>query len=67
MNHYNCSQIAVLETNLSDWIDGSVLSQYDDNDKMLQVAFHGKNFVSIGCNYEIYNKELLVSFCYWEH
>lgn len=49
----------VLETDASDWASGGILSQYDDEGLLRPVAYFSSKHSSAGCNYEIYDKELL--------
>jgi hypothetical protein len=50
---------AVIETDTSDFVSASVLSQHNDEGVLYLVAFFSKKHSSVECNYEIYNKELL--------
>jgi hypothetical protein len=50
----------VLETDASDWACGGVLSQYDNKGILQPVAYFSSRHSLTECNYEIYNKELLV-------
>jgi len=49
----------MVETNVSDFVSISVLSQYDDDGTLLPVAFFLKKHSPAECNYEIYNKDLM--------
>ena len=51
---------AVLVTDFSDYVNGGVLSQYDDEGVLYPVAFYSKNITPAKCNHYIYDKELLV-------
>jgi len=59
LRHFDRSKQAVLETDSSDYVNGGVLSQYDDEGNLHPVAFYSKNLLPAECNYEIYDKELL--------
>ncbi len=59
LKHFDSIREAILETDSSDYVNGEVLSQYDDEDILHPVTFYSKNMVSAECNYEIYDKELL--------
>ena len=50
---------AVVETNASDYVSAGVLSQYDNQGILHQVAFFSKKHAPAECNYKIYDKELL--------
>ena len=56
----------ILETDTSNYISASVLSQYGDDGILRPVTFFSKKHSSIKCNYEIYNKELLAIIRYFE-
>jgi hypothetical protein len=48
-----------VETDASDHVSASLLSQYDDNGTLRPVAYFSKKHSPAECNYEIYDKELL--------
>ncbi len=41
-------------------INDEVLFQYDDEDILHSIIFYNKNMILAECNYEIYDKELLI-------
>ncbi len=59
LKHFDSIREAILETNFLNYVNGEVLSQYDDEDILHSVIFYSKNMVLAECNYEIYDKELL--------
>lgn len=67
LRHYERSRPTVLETDSSDYVNGGVLSQADDDGVLHPVAFYSKNMVPAECNYEIYDKELLAIVRCLEH
>ena len=67
LRYYDRSRPAVLETDSSDYVNGSVLSQADDNGVLHPVVFYSKNLLPAEYNYEIYNKELLIIVRCLEH
>ena len=67
LRHYERSRPAVLETDSSDYVNGGVLSQADDDGVLHPVAFYSKNLLPAECNYEIYGKELLAIVRCLEH
>ena len=67
LRHYDRSRKAVLKTDSFDYVNGGVLSQYDDEHVLHSVAFYSKNLLSAECNYEIYDKELLAIIKCLEH
>jgi hypothetical protein len=50
----------LIETDASDFVSAGVLSQRDDSGVLRLVAYFSKKHATAECNYEIYNKELLV-------
>ncbi len=67
LRHFDQTREAILETDSFDYVNGEVLSQYDDEDVLHSVAFYSKNMSPAECNYEIYDKELLVIIRAFEH
>ena len=59
LRHYDRNRKIILEIDFSDWCLGEILSQYDDERILHSVTFFSKKMISIECNYEIYDKELL--------
>jgi hypothetical protein len=49
----------IVETDASDYVSTSVLSQYDDDNVLHPVAYFSKTHSPAECNYEIYDKELM--------
>jgi len=60
LKHFNLIKEAILEMNFLNYVNDEVLSQYDDEDILHSVIFYSKNMIFAECNYEIYNKELLI-------
>jgi hypothetical protein len=50
----------IVETDASDYVSAGVLSQYDDDNVLHPVAYFSKKHSPAECNYEIYDKELMV-------
>ncbi len=46
--------------NFLNYVNDEVLSQYDNEDILHSVIFYNKNMIFAECNYEIYDKELLI-------
>jgi len=57
----------ILEINSFNYVNDEVLSQYDDEEILNSIAFYSKNLFSAECNYEIYDKELLIIIQAFEH
>ncbi len=49
-----------IESDSSDFVSVEILSQMKKNDELHSITFFSKNLISAKCNYEIYDKELLV-------
>ena len=58
--HFNWAKEIILETDASDYVSAGVLSQHGDDGRLRPVAFFSKKHTATECNYEIYDKELLV-------
>ena len=59
LTHFNLNLECILEANLSDHAQESVLSQYDKNDVLQLIAYFSQKLNTAKSNYKIYNKELL--------
>ena len=66
LHHYNLNLKIVVKTDTSDYVSEGILSQYDKNDVLHPIAYFFKKHISAKCNYEIYNKELMVIICVFE-
>ena len=64
--HYNLNLKIVIETDISDYVSEGILSQYNKNDVLHLIAYFFKKHNSAKCNYEIYDKELIVIICTFE-
>ena len=60
MMHYNSDHKLIVETNVSDYVLKKILSQYNDAEILHSVAYFFKKHNSAECNYEIYNKKLMI-------
>ena len=58
--HYDRFKQVILKTNSSNYVNVEVLSQYDDEEVLHLVVFYNRNMISVECNYEIYDKKLLI-------
>ena len=57
--HFNLNLECVLEADLSDHAQESVLSQYDKNDVLQSIMYFSWKLNAVKSNYEIYDKKLL--------
>ena len=51
--------MSVIKANLSNYITGGILSQYNKDGVLHPIVYFLKQLNPAKCNYEIYNKELL--------
>ena len=66
LHHFDRDIQIIVETDASDFISAGVLSQYDDDGILHPVAFFTKKHSPVECNYEIYDKELMMIIRYFE-
>ncbi len=67
LRHFDQIRETILETDSFDYVNDEVLSQYDDEEVLHSIAFYSKNMSSAECNYEIYDKKLLIIIRAFEH
>ncbi len=60
LKHFDSIREAILKTDFLNYVNDEVLSQYDDEDILHSMIFYSKNMILAECNYEIYDKELLI-------
>ena len=65
--HYDRIKQIVLKIDSSNYVNAKMLSQYDDEEILHFVIFYSRNLISIKCNYEIYDKKLLIIIRCLEH
>ncbi len=64
--HYNSDHKIVIEINASNYVFKDILFQYDENEILYSVTYFSKKNNSVECNYEIYDKELMIIVCAFE-
>ena len=67
LKHFNSIRKALLKTDFLNYVNNEVLSQYDDEDILHLMIFYSKNMIFAECNYEIYDKKLLIIICCLKH
>ncbi len=67
LRHFDQTCDFILEINSFNYVNDEVLSQYDNEDVLHSIVFYSKNMSSAECNYEIYNKKLLIIIWAFEH
>ena len=60
LKHFNLIKEVILKTDFLNYVNDEVLFQYDDEDILHSVIFYSKNMILAKCNYEIYDKKLLI-------
>ena len=58
--------MSVIETNLSNYVSGGILSQYNKDGVLYPIVYFLKQLSPAKCNYKIYNKELLAIIKYFK-
>ncbi len=67
LRHFDQTRDFILEIDSFNYVNDEVLFQYDDEDVLHSIVFYSKNMFSAECNYEIYNKKLLIIIRAFEH
>ena len=60
LTYFDWTQAAILKCDSFDGVSEGILSQYRDDGLLHSVTFFSKNLIPAKCNYEIYDKELLI-------
>jgi hypothetical protein len=58
--HFDLKKQIYIKSDSFDFVFAEILSQLRENNELRSVTFFSKNLASIECNYEIYNKKLLI-------
>ncbi len=67
LRHFDQTRETILKTDSFNYVNDEVLFQYDDEEVLHSIAFYSKNMSSAECNYEIYDKKLLIIIQAFEH
>jgi len=67
LRHFDQTHETILKTDSFNYVNDEVLSQYDDEEVLHSIAFYSKNMSSSECNYEIYDKKLLIIIQAFKH
>ena len=59
-HHYNSDHKIVIETDVSNYVFKSILSQYNEDEVLYSIAYFSKKHNSVKCNYEIYDKKFMI-------
>jgi len=60
LRHFDQTCKTILEIDSFNYVNNEVLSQYNDKKTLHSVVFYSKNLSLAECNYEIYDKKLLI-------
>ncbi len=63
LHYYNSDHKIVIEIDASNYVFKDILFQYDENEVLHSITYFFKKHNSVKCNYEIYNKELMIIVC----
>ena len=66
LRHFDPTRTCYVKCDSSDYVTSGVLSQIDDDRVLHPIAFFSRKMAPAECNYEIYDKELLVIVCCFE-
>ena len=66
LKYFNLSKQCFVKIDSSDYVNAGVLFQRGKNSLLHPVAYFSRRIAQAKCNYEIYNKELLVIICCFE-
>jgi len=67
LRHFDQNRKTILETNLFNYVNDNILSQYDDEETLHSMIYYSKNLSLAECNYKIYDKKLLVIIQAFKH
>ncbi len=67
LRHFDQTHETILEIDSFNYVNNEVLSQYDDEEVLHSIVFYSKNMFFAECNYEIYDKKLLIIIWAFEH
>ena len=58
--HFNFDRQTIIESNSNDYVFADIMFQKNENDVIRSIIYFSKILLSIECNYEIYDKKLLI-------
>lgn len=62
LQHFGRERVVIIKTDASDYLSSGVLSQYDDEGVVHQIAYYGKIHTLAECIDDTYDKELIAIF-----
>ena len=60
LRHYDRFKQVILKIDSSNYVNVEMFSQYNDEEILHSIVFYSWNMISVECNYEIYDKKLLI-------
>ena len=60
LRHYNSKFKIVIEIDVSNYVFENILFQYEKNEIFYSIAYFFKKHILVECNYEIYDKKLMI-------
>jgi hypothetical protein len=66
LRHFDSNRVVIVKINAFDYVSSEILSQYDDQEVLHFVVYFFKKYNSVKCNYEIYDKKLMIIVRYFE-
>ena len=66
LHHYNSDHKIVIEIDALNYVFENILFQYDENEILHSITYFSKKHNSVKCNYEIYDKKLMIIVCAFE-
>ncbi len=67
LRQFDQNKETILETDLFDYVNDDILSQYDNEEILHSMIYYSKNLSLVECNYEIYDKKLLAIIRAFKH
>jgi len=67
LRHFDQNKKTILETDLFNYVNNDILSQYDNKETLHSMIYYSKNLSLTECNYKIYDKKLLAIICVFKH
>ena len=65
--YYDQTRKTILKIDLLNYVNDEILFQQDDDKVLHLVTFFSKSILLVECNYEIYDKKLLIIIKYLKH
>ncbi len=65
--HFDQNRKTILEIDSFNYVNDDIFSQYDDKETLHSMIYYSKNLSFAECNYEIYDKKLLVIIQAFKH